>query len=254
MKKSIVILFAVVALFSMAQVAGAYDGQLILGSSYGPYETNNGGEFTFQVTGGLMPLVNSYALTTHNLSLTYTLGTPNFQTFCLEKNEYISAPGTYNATLNLNGDAVHGGSNLGTVGSDGGDPISKGTAFLYEQFAMGALAGHYDYTTDGGRPASAAELQNAIWYLEDEPGGSLSTYYANLLSTQFGSVDPKSNNTVGGFGVWALNLYDANNYNAVAQDQLIWDGSGSSVPEPGSMLLLGFGLLGLFGVARRRVK
>ena len=253
MKKSVIILFAVVALFSMAQVAGAYDGQLILGSSYGPYETNNGGEFTFQVTGGLMPLVNSYALTTHNLSLTYTLGTPNFQTFCLEKNEYISAPGTYNATLNLTGAATAGGIG-GAVG--GSDPISQGTQYLYQQFAMGTLGtdlatygGTYNYS-GSGRLTSAADLQNAIWFLEGE-GGTLITPYADLLSAKFGTH--AGDTTFGGdYGVWALNLYDANG--GLAQDQLIWDSRGSTVPEPGSMLLLGFGLLGLFGAARRRVK
>lgn len=229
----------IVALFSLAQVASAADGTLtgVGGGGLGPYQAGSGGEFTWYVTGSLAPLVDLY-VDTKTSNVLGSNSKPNFQSFCVEDNEYIYFDGrTYNAFLNSA--AVHGG-----IGGGDPDPLSKGTAFLYEQFAKGTLSG-YDY--GAGRLTSAAELQNAIWYLEDEAGNPGNTF-SNLAISTFGSFSAAHADNNGQFGVAVLNLYNPDG--SPAQDQLIL----TAVPEPGSMHLLALGLFGLIGVARRRVK
>jgi hypothetical protein len=252
MKKSAIILFAVVAIFSLAQVAGAQTVKFLAG----PYEAGNGGEFTLLPTG--LGIGSYDQIKTSNIVQSGT-----FQTFCLETGEYISIGNTYNYVA----------SNAATWGGvgPGGDTISQGTAYLYQEFALGTLGTDLaaytpgsTYNYSGGatfRDTSAADLQNTIWYLENEVGASsLSTQYSNLLIAKFGAfgtaTDAKADNTPGGYGVFALNLTipGATGTDALAQDQLFYTGNTVTTPEPGSMLLLGFGLLGLFGVARRRFK
>jgi len=46
-------------------------------------------------------------------------------------------------------------------------PLTKGVAWLYDQFATGVLNG-YNYTTASVRTTDSAELQSAIWYLQGE--------------------------------------------------------------------------------------
>lgn len=138
-----------------------------------------------------------------------------FQSFCLEKDEVISIPGTYEYQ-------VSSAANAGGVGGPSPDPISIGTAWLYNQFASGALAG-YQYTPGATRASHARSLQNAIWWLEEELTLTVSQINANLfigaVLNQFSSATAaKVDATVGAYGVYVLNLTQNG---ARRQDQLV---------------------------------
>lgn len=171
-----------------------------------------------------------YAGTTSNLVQSGT-----FQTFCLETTEFISLNTTYNAVLNSK--AINGGAGGGSP-----DPLSQGTAYLYQAFATGTLAG-YNYGV--GRTTSAGLLQNAIWMLENEIAYSNATNpFIQLVESAsvFGSqANAMADYT--GSSVKVLNLYTLSG--SLAQDQLIY------VPEPNTVLLLGLGMIGLAGIRRK---
>ena len=238
-------------LLLLAVVAGpAAAGVVNVGSSYGPYQTGNGGEFTLNVVSGLD--TSSYAGVAKNQA--GMVGENSFQTFCIENSspaEYIEKNTTYNVTLNRN--AVNGG----VGGGASGDPLSVGTGWLYRQFATGTLTG-YDYTNPGrgGNPAvatySAYLLQQAIWWLEQEGGVTYnaSNIFMQAAYSHFGNSEAGarfSDATTGAwnYGVYALNMKKTNNVQG--QDQLFY------VPDGGTTLaLLGCALMGI-GALRRKL-
>ena len=160
-----------------------------------------------------------------------------FGTFCVETDEFFSPGSTYDVGLSYQ--AFGGGFNSNT-----GDTLSKGTAFLYSQFARGILSG-FTYNNS----ASATNLQNMIWWLEDEnvPDQSANPF-AGLLTTQFGSLanaklDVDSSGS--GYGVMVMNL-TSDHGRILNQDQLVY------VPDGGlTIALLGMGLLSLSLIRRR---
>lgn len=159
-----------------------------------------------------------------------------FGTFCIEKNEYFSNGGTYDVELN-------NGSIQGGVGGavNGKDIISVGTAHLYEQFALGTLSG-FTY----GDSNSALQLQNTIWYLEDEFTNPNPPVDFGSFLTLAQSVTNYADN-YNGSAVKVMNL-TRNGGQSFHQDQLVYTG----VSDSGATLgLLALGLFGL-GAARRR--
>jgi hypothetical protein len=118
--------------FSQTRVAGYFGG--------------SGGEFTLY--GGTLPSNTSYGASSKNIPDANNIALPpSFQTFCLETGEN-AAPSNF---FVISSAAVQGG----TTNSD---RISKGTAWLYSQFAQGTLnvkvsassSAYGDYFSTGG--------------------------------------------------------------------------------------------------------
>lgn len=237
----------VASVLVLASVAPAFANQIQVGfgtasnERYGPYQAGLGGEFTLAIVSGDDLTTSAYADETSGFG-----SISSFQSFCIEMNEYLNPySATYDVTL---GAAATGG------GIDGGnpDPVSQGTAYLYSQFAQGLLtdpAYTYSYTgTTAQRKASAAQLQEAIWWLENE----LTTYAASnpfmaLVVTTFGSATEGRLDATGDrYGVHVLHLTTGSG--GPAQDQLYFAGLSDAEPVPDggmTMTLLGMGLLGL---------
>jgi hypothetical protein len=194
----------------------------------GYYDTSyGGGEFTLKGS--------PWANPAHYAAATLVAG--GFQTFCMERNEFLSGQ-PFDGWLNTA--AVNGG-----LGGGSPDPISIGTAWLYKQFAEGTLAG-YVYTTGSGRAASARALQEAIWMLEDEMAVDFSNPYISLVITKFGWPGAKADYTSvnPNYIVRVINLESADG--TKRQDMLVY------LPDGGmTLILMGGGLLGLALIRRK---
>jgi hypothetical protein len=232
MKKTSILVIMFLALFCVSGWAAA----TITIDRVPNYFSGSGGEFN----------IASYDAATYGLYAPVALvnnryGKLGFESFCLEYDEYVSIPGVYTATLNPLNQAWNGG-----VNTNLGDTISRGTVFLYEEFAEGTLAG-YNYTPGAGRIASAADLQNTIWWLEDE-GLALPNTFQALLIAQFGSLINAKKDLLPNSHVGVLNLTstDSHGNTILNQDELVL------VPEPMTLVFLGTGLLALGLVGLRR--
>jgi hypothetical protein len=218
--KKIWLLATLVGAMVAPNVFAAYDGTISL--TGGPFQNGSGGEFT-----------------------AHTSGLGNFQTFCIEDNEFINLPGgPYNYIINSG--AVAGGvSGATTTDPHTGlsmDNISIGTAWLYSQFRAHTLANYFG----ANQNANAGVLQQAIWGLEGEVAYDAGNIYIQAAKTTLTLTDAQLVlDSHGAYGVVALNLYtgDPNGtpgFGNRAQDQL------ALVPEPttmvaGALLLLPFG-------------
>ena len=162
---------------------------------------------------------------------------PAFQTFCLELNEHIGFGGVY-LVNDVSKDAIAGG-----VAGGNPDPISMETAWLYYQFRLGAPI-HPAGSTIAERQRG---IQEAIWAFEQEKAlpatGYAGHYHALALAAP---LDEKQ---------FAYDLVTVINPVTVATDQSITLRQSllqTPVPEPGSLVLIGSGLLGLAVMGLRR--
>jgi hypothetical protein len=219
------------------------------GSSYGMYQTGNGGEFTISPYGTESLNTSYYFASAKDIGVKGSV-----QTFCLEANEHVYGyPSAYEAVLNSS--ANHGGVDGGT------DPLSQGTGWLVQQFATGvwdtSYALTYHYGT--GRTTSASLLQKAIWMLEEESGYSYSSanMYAKAAFDKFGSWEAAKGGSASDYYVKALNLTKlgstGRNDIDFRQDQVFYE--GKSVPDGGmTVALLGIAMAGLAVLRRRSSK
>lgn len=170
-------------------------------------------------------------------------GSTDYITFCLEYRENLQMGKVY--TYEVSQAAMYNGN--GTT-----DPISRATAWLYDQFCNGLLAGingagtilsgSYVHGTE-----DANHLQKAIWYLEGESQGS-NNAYAQLAIANGGSGDNNGFYDVGVMNVWEI---DKHGHRIARQDQLICL-PPSNVPDGGvTLVFLGMAMTGLAAANRR---
>ncbi len=129
-------------------------------------------------------------------------------TFCLESEVYFQSGRTYGAELSGATDSL-----------PAGDPLSVGSAYLYEKFALGALASVVpDFTYD---VAGGERLQRMIWWLEDEAGGVPDAEMWSVLDVTFGGT---AKDAYTGTAVGALNLtrFDGPGGDSLPESHGIW--------------------------------
>lgn len=164
----------------------------------------------------------------------------DFVSFCMELGEDVSLNATYFVQLAKSAKAGGVGGSVG-----GEDPLDPRTAYLYTSLLGGTLVG---FT---GSLTSQNALQLAIWRIEEELGsdyGGRGDAASRALADVFyqAAVDAgwQDIGRVRVARLW-LNYDETSGFSGNAQDVLM-------VPEPGSILLVGMGLLGLAGAVRRR--
>jgi hypothetical protein len=202
--------------------ANAYQAQ------FGGFKAGVGGAYTVNPAGSFEDVLASYTLGKS------TDGTW-FGSFCLEKDVHTSTGTMYNVAFSNQTD------------NDPVDTISKGTAYLYEQFALGTLTGT---GVTYGTTAFASSLQDMIWYLENEVAtlGSGSAF-SSVLEGQFGTEwSTAATADYAGGDVKVMNVTGANGVKA--QDMLVY--VTVQIPDGGmTVAMLGLGLLGLAAVRRK---
>ena len=153
-----------------------------------------------------------------------------FETFCIERNEYLNYGTQYYYTIS--DQAIAGG-----LGGGNPDPIDAITQNIYYGFRTGQL------TITGTATEIADAVQTSIWYEEGELSWSNVTAKGQALINHF----LNSSNYLAGYDkVKVMNVWAHSDNTGNQQDMLI------VVPLPSGAGLACVGLLGLAAVRRRR--
>jgi hypothetical protein len=229
---------ALVALGTIAPAAFANPNTITL--TQNSYSYSDGGEFTATTAGTIT------GIPPHGYASGYaSISAGTFETFCVETSVEFT-PGTqYYYTVS---NTIQGGP---------AEVLTNGAAYLYQQFALGTLAGyHYGSTPSGVRQTDAGELQEAIWYLlsPDEitfaqAGGASNPFITVGEDLGTGSLDAAySSASNGAYGVDVLNLWANSNDTGAAQNQLVY----WPLPDNGTTIaLVGIAIVGLAFFKRR---
>jgi hypothetical protein len=162
-----------------------------------------------------------------------------FLGFCLELNEHINLSNNQGYYVTVNDRAINGG------GGPNPDPISLVTAYMYSQYR----ANPGSYTA-----ANAADLQNAIWWMEEEITTAQRTAGATtLINTAKSALGLnalsdtalRATDAIGAFSVVALNVYSNPAQTILNQDML------AMVPEPSTYAAAALLMLPVLAQARR---
>lgn len=278
-------LSAVFGLVACAALPAYADNSIYLevGPGFGgtnPYQYGDGGEFTAVLDNGSgqeLPVPNGYSsLVTRTIPGGYSgysspggdgggsvgdkpfVGQTGFETFCVEDdvNFYVGYSYSYSE---------------GYAIQQTGGFLTAGTAWLYQQFATGQLAG-YDYTNStpsNTRIDDAGELQSTLWALQGEPTDPsvypnptpANNQFLNLVEEHFGGgnsptdlsnglILAKANITNASEDPYDVEVLELSNSSGIAQDQLIYNGP-HHVPDTSATIgLLGASLLALVLIKR----
>ncbi len=189
---------------SLCGFTGVARGDDLLQLLASPFYTGPGGAFTIKPVSGNSP---------GQTGMPADLSLDTFETFCMQADENISPGSIYSFVINT-----------GVPFEGGFDPLDDRSAYLYTYFREGILPG-FDY--GAGRAQSTADLQRALWFIEDESLGVNNAFVA------------QANAAVGVGGVWegmglgnvrVLNLFSPEG--VPAQDQL------TIIPAQGSTVLI----------------
>lgn len=226
------ITLTIAAIASLSASTFAYDGRIDISATPGAVGTTpvGGGPFMISIDTGF-----ARSATLEQMRL---LQNP-FRGFCLEYSEHITLSGNQNYYVNVSNQAINGG------GGPNPDPLSLVTAYLYGQYRAGLLA-----TTAQG----AADLQNAIWWMEEEITTGQRTAAATTMINNAKAVlglnalndtDLRALNANGAYGVRVLNVYSNDTLTAMNQDML------AMVPEPSTYAAAALLMLPVLIQARR---
>jgi hypothetical protein len=222
----------VAAVASLGVSALAFDGRIDVAATPGAVGTNPGGGGPFTIT------IDTGFARSATLEQMRLLQNP-FLGFCLEYNEHITLSGNQNYYVNVSNQAVNGG------GGPNPDPLSMVTAYLYSEFRAHPAS----YTAQ-----DAADLQNAIWWMEEEittgqRTASATTMINNAKTalglTALSDTALRALNANGAYSVRALNVYSNSTLTEMNQDML------AMVPEPSTYAAAALLMLPVLAQARR---
>ncbi len=163
-----------------------------------------------------------------------------FQTFCVERSEFLGLGQTYNAAVS--NEVRYNNQGVAT-------PLTAGVAYLYTLFRQGNLA-DYNYADNvagsnrfASRRDSSVALQEAIWMLQGQMQARNSNYYLTMARTAI------AQGGWSGLGnVRVLNLTGGRHANGAGNNQDVL----TLVPLPGAAATAMAGLLGVAAFRRRR--
>lgn len=190
-------------------------------------------------------------------------GAYDWQSFCVENRTNPAQHIAYNtlySVADVTTESRHG------AGAGDVNPLSDIAKRLYREFSLGledflihgtatrtffGTGPEYTYATAGSaRSAAATALQAAIWQAQGQLDGAENAFYTAAANAADSVLD--ANVKI----VQIVTLKADGTVKTYHQDQLYWSGSGGDgligVPEPTSLALFGFGMVGACVVNRRR--